>query len=1104
MKISWVIIPDLTEVQLSLFLNLKPKPQSQFFFKCFCLYAGSAAHKSVPARGSSKRKSTVTRTAPSQTQEPASLSQSTLNRRQSRASAANGLHSGAVAAGPGPEAASSEPVHEAVANGPDAGAAAATGPDAGAAAATGPDAGAAAAAGPRAVSTVDPHRNSISQAELQTDHQPARLEASLLAHETMDQQMSNDSVQQLFHGQPYGQAQLPGLLPGHLPLVIPPGHGLPDAFQHHPIWNAISNSAGVFLVPGQPAQAAVSPQPGHVLNPSATFAPQPQQHVIPGTDAQLPNQTSHTGSAQSPPAMHNPLLALQSTSFPLVPQQDDQPNSRLPIPSLRLHSIPQLYGQTQRDQLSPQLQAQALSQDQPSPQLQAQDPSRDQPSPQLFDLSPAGSQPSPRVQPSPKESSPSIAPTSAKRVLRRKSKSNAQSVVTAKAADASTGRTEAEQSGADLPVDGQNLSAEGPQLSAERQQLSAERQQLSAERQQLSAGRQQLSAEGPQLSAERQESVGLPIQAPPAQAARAEQQSLQAKRGLMNTRSVKGNKTQEPANLQPAQGLAQRSDSAALSSAKKAGTRRSLRSSSGTAAAESRGAVDAAAARAVSSGPASPAVLAGSGPVSVSIPMAQLPYTPAAKAQRQTSETARPHTASLGLTNAAILPNFAPSSSLGPSPSLDQIPKSAPSTTPRAAPGPAPTVTPRVAPTSVPASVPSDPQPKSAASPVPSSVPNVNPKSAPGSVPNSAASPFAGTSDPSRAVPASKAAPTLQAAAPILPKAVPKLLPRAASTSAPRPAPASTALRVPPRPAPRQTPKPPPTLAEEYAVHPTKATILNHYTALMGQFSACMGKVKNPELKGMLQNMMQPPQGSAAAAAASDSSQSSEAESDSDSDSDSDSESTPGPSFPPAAGNTPRVLPVLHSAREGSDTHTHSTAQHAAKKVLYPVRSRPVPPHSRLPNQAWKSADQLHSPGSSASPLPKQAPAPVASQTASVPDQATAAEPDQATAVIAEQTKHALPKQAAATAAAGLTTGAKQKKQGSLVEASSSGPEATAHFSGDNEEKKRKGSASMHDAVLPPGMQLKHLGPDCLRCSHYSSKFPMRRLCARLSFLLAR
>ena len=281
----------------------------------------------------------------------------------------------------------------------------------------------------------------------------------------------------------------------------------------------------------------------------------------------------------------------------------------------------------------------------------------------------------------------------------------------------------------------------------------------------------------------------------------------------------------------------------------------------------------------------------------------------------------------------------------------------------------------------------------------------------------------------------------------------------------------------------------------------------------MDQFSAVFSKVKNPELKGMMQgmmqNMMQPMQGLAAAAAASDPSQSSEAESDSDSDS--ESESTPGPSFPPAASNTPRVLPELHSAREGSDTHTHSTAQHAAKKVLYPLKSHPVPPHSRLPNQAWKSADQLHLPGSSASPLPKQAPAPVASQTAaalamqtaaSVPDQATAAEPEQATAVIAEQTQHALPKQAAAAAAAGLTIGVKQKKQGSLVGASSLELEATAQLLGGNEEKKRTRSASMPDALLPPGTQLKHLGSDCLRCSHYSSKFSVHRsLCAWLSFL---
>ena len=956
------------------------------------------------------------------------LSQSTSHRRQSRAAATNGLHSGAVATGPGPEAAASDPVLEAVANGPDAGAAAATSPDAGAAAATGPDAGAAAAAGPRAVANLDPQRENISQAELQTDQQPARLEASLLAHETMDQQMSNDSVQQLFHGQPYGQAQLPGLLPGHLPLVI---HGLPasDAFQqHHPIWNAMSAAANVVLVPSQPAQAAVSPQPGP--------EPQTQQHVIPRLHPQHPNQTSPTGNAQSPPEMQNPLLASQATSFPLVPQQDDQPNSQLPIPSLRLHSSPQLQGQTQRDQLSPQLQAQA--------------PSRDQPSPE--------------------ELSPAIAPTSGKRVLRRKSKSNAQPVVTAKAPDASKVRTEAEQSGAGLPVDGQHLSAEGPQLSAERQQLSAERQQLSAKWHELSAERQQLSAE-------RQESVGLPTQASPAQAAKAEQQSLKAKRGLLKTRSIKGNKAQDSANLQPAQELAQRSDSAALSSAQTAGTRRSLKSSSGTAAAESRGAADAAAARAVSSGPAAPAVLAGSGSVLVSIPMAQLPYVPAAKAQRQSSKTARPQIASLSTASAASSPNFAPSSSSGPNPSLDQAPKSVPSTAPRASSGPAPTVTPRAAPSSVPALVPLGIRLKSAASPVPSSAP----------------SPVAGISGPSRAVPAPRAAPIGQprAAAPKSPKAasdaIPKPLLRAASTSAPSPEPASTALRGPPRPAPRQTPKPPPTLAEEYALNPTKATVLNHYSALMGQFSAVLGNMKNPEMKGMLQNMLQPAQGSAAAAAASDSSQSSEAESDSDSDSDSESESTPGPSFPPAASDT---LPVLHSAREGSDTHTHSTAQHAAKKVLYPVRSRPVPPHSRLPNQAWKSADQLHSPGSSASPLPKQAPAPVASQTASV------------SAVIAEQTKHALPKQAAAAAAAGLTTGAKQKKQGSLAGPSSSRPEATAHFSGGNEEKKRKGSASMHDAVLPPGTQLKHQGSHWLHCSHYSSKFPMHiLLCTWLSFL---
>ncbi|KAL0031909.1 hypothetical protein WJX79_004616 [Trebouxia sp. C0005] len=264
----------------------------------------------------------------------------------------------------------------------------------------------------------------------------------------------------------------------------------------------------------------------------------------------------------------------------------------------------------------------------------------------------------------------------------------------------------------------------------------------------------------------------------------------------------------------------------------------------------------------------------------------------------------------------------------------------------------APIVTPRAAPSSVS----SDAQPKSAASPVPSSGPNINPKSAPISVPSSGPSPVAGTSDPSRA------APTLQAAAPVLPKAAsdasPKPLLRAASMSAPSTEPASAVLCSPPRPAPRQTPKPPPTLAEEYAVNPTKATILKHHTALMDQF--------NPDL-----------------------------------------ESTPGPNFPPAASNTPRNLPALHSAREGSDTHTHTTSQHGTEMVLYGVRSRAGPPYSRSPNQAWKSAAQLHSPGSSASPLPKQAVAPRASQ-------------------------------------------------------------ATAQFLNGNEEKKRKGSASMHDAVLPP------------------------------------
>ena len=620
------------------------------------------------------------------------LSQSTLGRRQSRATATNGLHSGAIATGPGPEAAGGDPVHEAVADGPDAGAAAATGPDA----------GAAAAAGPRAFTIVDPHRDSISQAELQTDQQPARLETSLLAHETVEQQMSNDSVQQLIHGQPYGQAQLPGLLPIYLPLVIPLGHGLSaDAETQHPIWNPISSSAGLSIGPSQPAHAAVSPQPGVVLNPSATIAPQPQHPVIPGAHSQLPNQTSQPGNAQSPPEMRNPLLAPQCASVPLVPQQADQPNSQLSIPSIRLHS-------------SPQLQAQALS--------------RDQPSPQLINPGLAGD----------------------------------QSVIAAKAPDGSKGRTEAERSGGDLPVDGQCLSVEGPQLSAERQV-----------------------------------SVGLQIQAPPAQAAKAEQQLLKAKREMMNTRSVKGNKAHNSANLQPVQGLAQRSDSAALSSAQSAGTRRSLRSSSGTAAAaESRGAVDAAAARAVSSGLAAPAVLPGSGHVSVSVPMAQLPYAPAAKAQHQTSETARPQIVSLGLTNAASLPHVAPSSSSGPSSSLDH----------RAAPGPAPIVTPRAAPSSVS----SDAQPKSAASPVPSSGPNINPKSAPISVPSSGPSPVAGTSDPSRA------APTLQAAAPVLPKAAsdasPKPLLRAASMSAPSTEPASAVLCSPPRPAPRQTPKPPPRL----------------------------------------------------------------------------------------------------------------------------------------------------------------------------------------------------------------------------------------------------------------------------------------------------
>ena len=598
-----------------------------------------------------------------------------------------------------------------------------------------------------------------------------------------------------------------------------------------------------------------------------------------------------------------------------------------------------------------------------SPQLQGQVLNRDQSGPCQ---PPLGDQSSPKVL------SPPVAPASADRILRRRSGSLPKS-------DVNNGNLQQAhvQAGKGLPTGA------------------------------LSAERQQLPTEG-------QMSKALLGDVPFAKAAKAEQQSLKAKRGMMNTRSVRSSRS-VPGDIQAAH-TTQRSDSAAPGSAapdsvvpdsaapqsaQDMRTRRSLRRSSKTTISEPRD--SAAATGAVLSSPNAPALPSGRA-ASVLIPASKLPYAPSAPPTTtygQIPVTSSPPAAALGPLLAADPATTAPISPLSP-------PSAHPKLGPTAAPSASPALDCRAILNPVRKAVPS-----SVLSAPPKAGSSVNPQPPPGTATRS-------ISDPRQ----SDAAPSAD------PSAVPM-------------------------PAPNLPQWPPLNLAEAYAADPTGKAVLDCYQTMCSQIGACIAKTGDPVMKQMLESMLPGTSAKSLGALSAAPYSSSDSDSDTESDSDSDLESTPGPNLTHAVTQPPCTLPLFGTAGNGHDSDAHSPQlpqQHMTGRMTADVPAQHEGPPLGLPNQAWKSANQLHSPGRPPPTVSEQA---AARQTA-------------ASKLLPTKTSSVVP-------SPGLTTRLKQKKQGSPPGEVLSGPDqavpdqATDLGRSHKEVKKRKGAANMGLAKLAPG-----------------------------------
>lgn len=601
-----------------------------------------------------------------------------------------------------------------------------------------------------------------------------------------------------------------------------------------------------------------------------------------------------------------------------------------------------------------------------SPQLQGQVLSRDQSGPW---------QPPLGDQSSPKALSPPVAPASADRILRRRSGSLPKVAVN----DGNLQQAQV-QPETGLPTKG---------LSAERQQLPTERQL----------------------------SKGPTGDVPSANIAKAEQLSLKAKRGMMNTRSVRSSRSPSvPGDIQAAH-TTQRSDSAAPGSAAPVSavpdsaaphsaqdlrTRRSHRRSSKTTISEPK--VSAAATGAVSSSPSAPALPSGTA-ASVSIPASKLPYAPSAPPTTtygQAPVTSSPHAAALGPLQAADPASTAPISPLSP-PSAD--PKSGPTAAPSTSPALDVSAGLRPVSKAVPSSVLSAP---------PKAGPSMNPQSPPGTASRS-------ISDPHQSDPAPSADP-------------------------------SAVLM--PNPNPPQWPSL--NLAEAYAADPTGKAVLDCYQTMCSQIGACIAKTGDPVMKQMLESMLPGTSAKSLGAVSAAPYSSSDSDSDTESDSDSDLESTPGPNLTHAVTQPPRTSPLFGGAGNGHDSSAHSLQlpqQHMTGRMTADVPAQHEGPPLGLPNQAWKSANQLHAPGR---PLPAVSEQAAARQTA-------------ASKLLPTKTSSVAP-------SPGLTTRLKQKKQSSPPGEVLYGPgqavpdQATDLGRSYKEVKKRKGAANMGLAKLAPGM----------------------------------
>lgn len=532
----------------------------------------------------------------------------------------------------------------------------------------------------------------------------------------------------------------------------------------------------------------------------------------------------------------------------------------------------------------------------------------------------------------------------------------------------------------------------------------------------LSAHR--LPVEGQQVPAEGQElpaSKGLPVKVlPGGKGPRAEQQSLKAKRGMMNTRGVKGGALQQPEVTHTAQTLTQPTDSVALSSACKGdppatagvalGTKSPLHIAPRTNAACADDGAAPAAAKAGPNGPAPLAPVTGVAPSSVSIPMTKLPTQ-----YESPSKHASANAQAASLASRAAAPR------------ANSVPRPVPNPVPSLLPGS-----------------------NSTSGPVPSSVTRADPK----------------------------ADPRLD------PKAVPKSTPKPAPRAAPKPGPQPTPLPPPmpaPKPAPSHAPTLAETYAANPTrdtVLKFHETQMNLLTASMQKTS---DPVLRADLLKMLNPQLLPTP--AAGSAASYSSDESDTESSSLSDSDSCSESTPGPS-PAQRSQPPAHLPItpyvsasdahMHSVAQQAPSQSPSgVRRHPHPGLILPKQAWKTARQLHSP----QSPSEPHA----TTTLPKQAAAGLTNQAAgAMPNQATASLSKQPAAAAARQPSATWPHQAAA---AGLTTRSKQKQQGSLPGDLSANmaeqalPELAAGKGVETkDERKRKGAATLSPTLLVPGM----------------------------------